>query len=517
MYKKNKMEILFYILILLVQFSCKSGDNFLIHKESLFGNNFRFVQRSKISKDLISNQTEWIAQCQKDKIDFFCWLVDKSKLATISDSHRLLIQQGPTSTTEMQIVVSLPKSESSVIVRLFDRKSKQLIEPIKMREAERSFSDVKNILLYFGKLQVNKNYELLVAASDGELLDEREVLTLPDYIKPLKFAIVSCANDFLYKSGGAEIWDDLWSMKPYFILEIGDNVYADTRNGKAIKPITEQELWTRYIESRSVISIYRKHQLIPIFAIWDDHDYGSNDGDRTFELKDQSLRIFKDFYAQEDMPGFFQNGPSVSSGFVLDGQQFLLLDNRYYRSVDKPSPVFIKNKEFKLKELRVDNQNYETHFGKEGEDFIFNNLNQRKLPTWLITGDQYFGGYHIFESYEGNHPTSFKNFLTQLRKAKSKVVFISGDRHLSELMEIEKQEIGYPTYEITSSGIHAGNNPEAWARDRNPRQLAGVSGFFNYTIIESQIVKSKMEFKVIAYKPNKIKLYEKNLKLGDNI
>lgn len=38
--------------------------------------------------------------------------------------------------------------------------------------------------------------------------------------------------------------------------------------------------------------IYMKKNLNKIIAMWDDHDYGLNDGDITFPLKDQMQKIF---------------------------------------------------------------------------------------------------------------------------------------------------------------------------------------------------------------------------------
>jgi hypothetical protein len=195
----------------------------------------------------------------------------------------------------------------------------------------------------------------------------------------------------------------------------------------------------------------------------------------------------------------------------MAGQRFLLIDNRYFRSVDKILPEIQKNNEAQVLPVKAVGQDYETHFGKEGEDFLFKYLNSDKTPTWLVSGDQFFGAYHTFESYEGNHPDSFRNFLKQLKKAKSKVVFVSGDRHLSELMEIGKEEIGYSTFEVTSSPIHARNNPVAWAHDRNPMQLAGATGMFYFSLIESEVLKNKLHFKLTAFTSKKSKLYERNL------
>ena len=43
----------------------------------------------------------------------------------------------------------------------------------------------------------------------------------------------------------------------------------------------------------------------------------------------------------------------------------------------------------------------QTHFGAEGERWLSEQLAQSKEPTFLVSGDQFFGGYHPFESYRG--------------------------------------------------------------------------------------------------------------------
>jgi hypothetical protein len=474
--------------------------------------------RLSLDTQLLGQKDQWSKQCDDLKINLFCWLNSKDKVPTLSEALRLPIQQGVTSDRVMQLVITLPKHEGDVLVRLFDRAQNILIEPKLLREVGRSYSTFKNLQVRFEGLSPKKVYEFIVAAKDGEILDEREVSTLPVSMSKLKFAVVSCANDELYEKEGSELWTQLWDSQPQFILEIGDNVYADVRFGKVIKDIREQDIWERYVETRSRLNIYKKHKLIPIFAIWDDHDYGSNDGDRTFVLKDQSLKVFKDFFFQEDVPNFFQNGPSLSSLLRIGGQKFLIMDDRTYRSVNQPSDTFIKNKGAAVYPNKTDNDTYETHFGKEGEAFIDKFLNEDKKPAWLISGDQFFGNYHNYESYEGNHPNSFKNFTNQLKQAKSKVVFLSGDRHISEIMKISERDLAYQTYEITSSPIHSRTDPKSWEKDKNPRQIVGAAGIYNYTLIESEVIKNKMNFKVSTYKnsntPKDRLLYEKSLQVG---
>ena len=112
------------------------------------------------------------------------------------------------------------------------------------------------------------------------------------------------------------------------------------------------------------------------------------------------------------------------------------------------------------------------------------NLDPKKV-NWLISGDQFFGGYHQWESFEGNHPETFKKFIEGIKNSKNKVAFMSGDRHLIEVMGIPKNHLGYKTYEYTVSGIHTKMYPGSLKRDPNPNRIGGFDGLPNYAILNT--------------------------------
>jgi alkaline phosphatase D len=209
-------------------------------------------------------------------------------------------------------------------------------------------------------------------------------------------------------------------------------------------------------------------RLIPVFATWDDHDFGSADGDRRFQFKDQARDIFQTFFPMEESKTL-KKGPGVASALTLGKQTYVFFDDRSFRSQDRVTPG-------------------DTHFGKSQEDWFFKLLNKNKGPFWLIDGDQFFGGHQQFESYEGNHPLSFKNFLNRLKSAKRTVLFISGDRHLAEVMKIPKTYLGYTTYEFTSSGLHATMFPGSLAKAPNPRGIFGQDGESHFLLIKGTAI-----------------------------
>lgn len=79
-------------------------------------------------------------------------------------------------------------------------------------------------------------------------------------------------------------------------------------------------------------------------------------------------------------------------------------------------------------------------------------------------------------------------------------IFLSGDRHVSEISRIEKSVLGAETIEVVSSPIHGNVYPNNWIDFPNKRQVAGVFGVHNYTMIESTIHKKQWKLFITNYR-----------------
>ena len=388
------------------------------------------------------------------------------------------IIQGPSTEIETVFAVQHKKNETvSACVGI-----PQVPCSLQPKETIKKSSESSDSVLTHFRFQItdpDPEYTLLIKSNFNT--DERRFSMLKDKVK-LKFAVVSCMDDSLTEVQRA-MWSNLLAKTPDVIFFIGDNVYAD-KFLQRFEAATPNVLWRRYFETRESLDIFRAKKLIPIYATWDDHDYGSNDGNSDYPFKIAAKDTFFAFFPQYDS-AVFQRGPGVASILQLAKQDFIFLDDRTFRSKDKMGDL-------------------ETHWGMEQEDWLWKRLKSNKSPTWLINGDQFFGAYHKFESYEGRHPVSFKKFLKELATIGKPVNFISGDRHLTEIMKIEKKEFGREAYEFTSSGIHAAVFPDSWSKSPNPRQLDGVSGAYNYMIIESTLEGAYLKSKATAYGQDKV-------------
>jgi alkaline phosphatase D len=86
----------------------------------------------------------------------------------------------------------------------------------------------------------------------------------------------------------------------------------------------------RYTHSRHLSELTELLANTPQYAIWDDHDFGPNNSDRSFINKSLSKDVFELFWANptHDFPEL--NG--ITNAFEWSDCAFFLLDNRYDRA-----------------------------------------------------------------------------------------------------------------------------------------------------------------------------------------
>lgn len=385
---------------------------------------------------------------------------------------RLVILQGPTSESEALINVFAP--------RLKDYKY-QIISPEgvsaptvtlyeTLREPQAFYKIHK---LRVSGLKPGVDYKLSVIdefRKSQTVVDERGFSALNLSSSRVRFAALSCmADDYRFEEVIDPMWARLQRENPDFILLNGDIVYVDSFEFVERKKATGLDLWQRYIDSLRRLPLSRWERLTPVLATWDDHDYGTNDGDRDFISREEARRLFKGVFGGPDLPGVYENGPAgVSSSFTGFGQRFFLMDGRMYRQPNKDQKVAEKF----------------GHWGEAQHKWLLQGLRRSEAPAWIVNGGQVFNGKQLDfkEAFEANHPAHFRELLEELKTVRAPVAFTSGDIHFSEIMRIPPERIGYETYEFTSSSMHSYTG-EGWD---NPARLPGAfTNEFNFMLLES--------------------------------
>ncbi|MCC7143689.1 MAG: alkaline phosphatase family protein [Candidatus Eisenbacteria bacterium] len=229
-----------------------------------------------------------------------------------------------------------------------------------------------------------------------------------------------------------EILGPMAAVRPDLMIWLGDNTYL-----REVDYFSPGGIRGRYRHTRSFPGLQPFLASTHHYATWDDHDFGPNDSDGSYPLKAQALETFSRYWPApnhgvEGAPGVFQR-------FRWADIDFFLLDDRYHR---KPNrwPAGPDKRMLGLAQM---------NWLKEG--LVSSDA------TWKVValGNQVLNDVGRFETF-GRYPEERKELLDWIVGQKiDGVVFISGDRHRSELTRVEPPG-GYPLYDFTSSSITAG-------------------------------------------------------------
>ena len=120
---------------------------------------------------------------------------------------------------------------------------------------------------------------------DGELDTARtgKFRTLPEGPTSFSFVYGSCART---GSNGA-VFDVMRESEPLFLLHAGDLHYGNIEENDPDEYISEM---TESLTAPAQSALYRS---VPIAYVWDDHDYGPNDGDSTSPSRDAALTAYE--------------------------------------------------------------------------------------------------------------------------------------------------------------------------------------------------------------------------------
>lgn len=246
------------------------------------------------------------------------------------------------------------------------------------------------------------------------------------------------------------MWEAIVQNRPDLWIWLGDNIYADTENMK--------EMAAMYRKVLREPNYKKLREQSSIMGIWDDHDYGVNDGGKNFPKRQESKNLMLDFLAvPQNDPVWQHEGAYQSYTIGPNGQQvkIILLDGRYFRDELKANPggtprYFINETGDMLGEAQW----------QWLEDELSNSTAQLHL---IACGIQFIHDEHGFEKW-ANFPIARQRLFDLLAKIKpAKTILISGDRHISEVSKIDLPGLDYPLYDFTSSGLthsYTGNSTE---------------------------------------------------------
>jgi len=242
------------------------------------------------------------------------------------------------------------------------------------------------------------------------------------------------------------IWPWVEHYEPDIMFWIGDNVYSD-----ALDPDIIRE---EYRRQRDVPALQPILHNTSHLAVWDDHDYGLNNHDRTNPIKEEAYDVFREYWANPsyglpDVKGIFYT-------YTWGKVEFFFLDGRWYRDPDEDPDTPDK-----------------TMLGAAQFEWLKSELAaSTAVFKVLVSGS----GFSVEKGEGGDSWAAFLyerdrlfNFIRD--RDISGVVMLSGDTHIGELNVIPWSEHGgYDFYDMVSSPL-AQVIPDSWLERRPERRI----------------------------------------------
>ena len=232
------------------------------------------------------------------------------------------------------------------------------------------------------------------------------------------------------------------------MLWLGDNVYFREPDLSS-----KSGMQYRYTHSRNIPELKTLLANVPQYAIWDDHDYGPNDSDRSFINKELSKETFDLFWANPPQNHPQLNG--ITTQFNQSDCDFFLLDNRYNKAPNN----------------RLDADR--TILGTPQLEWLKEALlSSNATFKFVAMGGQFLNTAPVFENYSANGYNAERQELIDFiwKHQIKNVVFLTGDRHHSELSQLS--EPGKPTiYDLTVSPLTSSVHESA--NEANTLRVAG--------------------------------------------
>lgn len=272
--------------------------------------------------------------------------------------------------------------------------------------------------------------------------------------------------------GDSSIFESMAKEKAAFMLWMGDNWYT-----RDVDYYDAWGLWNRASHDRATPVLQKFLKSTSHFAMWDDHDYGPNDMGTNYILKETSRDVFKSYWLNKNY-GFADEG--VYSMINYGDVDVFMMDDRWWRSADKMKDS-VDGKPNPEKQM----------WGKKQLNWLKNSLLYSTAPFKIIAnGSQVLNPVSPYDKLL-DCPAEYNELINFLSANKiTGVLFMSGDRHHSEVIKVNRQG-AYPLYDITVSPLTAGTHRFGGPEANNPYRVFGLDekqnyGKFSFTGVRGQ-------------------------------
>ena len=301
------------------------------------------------------------------------------------------------------------------------------------------------------------------------------------YAESIKIGLGSCLD----QDYPQPIWQSIKKEDLNYFIFLGDNVYGDTRYGSLRK------MKSAYDKQKKVLPDFLND--ISIFSIWDDHDFGINDGGADYRFKRRAQELYLDFWEiTKDDDRSNREGIYFSKNEIFFDKKFkfIFLDTRFFRSKLKGKKSnYIENIEPDA-----------TILGNAQWTWLENELKSDFDFLLIFSSIQIIAKDHRFEKWS-NFPNERAKLFELLEQFNDKTILFSGDRHRAGIYR--KNGI----IEVTSSSM---NKPGSSFNETDSYLIGKTYPQENYGVIE--ILENTIHIKIKDIKGNTLNAIEKSYK-----
>ena len=375
---------------------------------------------------------------------------------------------------------------AAVQVKVFTVDSKQLVSssPSKRSNAASDFTAVVRTAGLSPSTEYR--YQVLV---DGEpvRVESSRFTTFPAQGKSAAFRI-GFGGAAGYVPKWESMWDTIVKVRPLAFFMLGDNVYIDDPQHRLTQRYCyyrrqSRPEWRRLVASTSM------------FAIYDDHDFGTNDCVPGPQIDNPAWKraVWKTFRRNWVNPyyGGGEKQPGCWCDFYIGDVHFILLDGRYYRTrKGRPSMLGPVQKAWLLETVKTSRGTFKV----------------LASPVPWTEGVKP-GSRDPWDGYPEEREEIF-SFLE--RQKINGVILISADRHRSDL-RVTKRPNGYDLFEFESSRL---TNRHTHRIVKTPGLIWGYNKTCSFGLIRFDTTQSdpRVRFEVVDIDGNRVHSYE--LRLG---
>ena len=237
-----------------------------------------------------------------------------------------------------------------------------------------------------------------------------------------------------YVPENERMWDTIGAIEPRALLLLGDNVYIDD-------PETPEMQRFHYYRRQSQPEWGKLAKAVPIYSIWDDHDFTTNDGWGGPDIEKPSWKrdVWEIYKENWDNPyyGGGKENPGCWFDFRIGDVHFIMIDGRYYRESPKDkSPSMLGPVQMKwLKKTLTD----------KPATFKVICTNVPMAPKVKPGSKDTWDGY-------SDERSAIYQFIADQKLPG--VVILSADRHRSDAYKVDTEIEGmYPLFEFSSSRL----------------------------------------------------------------